>query len=93
MTPAKLFAFAAFAVLPAALFGADAATSAGPAEAAKAVTFAKDIAPIFQEKCQECHRNGSHGAHVAGDLRRDPPLGEVHPAARDYAADAAVAHR
>ena len=23
------------------------------------VTFAKDIAPIFQEKCQECHRNGS----------------------------------
>ena len=23
------------------------------------VTFAKDIAPIFQEKCQECHRKGS----------------------------------
>jgi hypothetical protein len=23
------------------------------------VTFAKDIAPILQEKCQECHRNGS----------------------------------
>ena len=22
----------------------------------KPVTFAKDIAPIFQEKCQECHR-------------------------------------
>jgi hypothetical protein len=22
-------------------------------------TFAKDIAPIFQEKCQNCHRNGS----------------------------------
>ncbi len=68
MTPAKLFAFAAFVTLPAALFGADAATSAGPAEAAKAVTFAKDIAPIFQERCQECHRKGSHGAHVAGDL-------------------------
>ena len=27
--------------------------------AAKPVTFAKDIAPIFQEKCQDCHRNGS----------------------------------
>ena len=23
------------------------------------VTFAKDIAPIFQEKCQDCHRKGS----------------------------------
>jgi hypothetical protein len=23
------------------------------------VTFAKDIAPIFQEKCQDCHRTGS----------------------------------
>src|SRR5208282_1967545 len=22
------------------------------------VTFAKDIAPIFQEKCQDCHRKG-----------------------------------
>src|SRR5579863_10212012 len=25
----------------------------------KPVTFSKDIAPIFQEKCQECHRPGS----------------------------------
>jgi hypothetical protein len=25
----------------------------------KPVTFAKDIAPIFQEKCQDCHRAGS----------------------------------
>lgn len=27
--------------------------------AAKAPTFAKDITPIFQEKCQDCHRKGS----------------------------------
>ena len=27
--------------------------------APKPVTFAKDIAPIFQEKCQDCHRKGS----------------------------------
>jgi hypothetical protein len=27
--------------------------------ASKSVTFAKDIAPIFQEKCQDCHRKGS----------------------------------
>ncbi len=32
---------------------------AGAELAAKPVTFAKDIAPIFQEKCQECHRPGS----------------------------------
>ncbi len=25
----------------------------------KTVTFAKDVAPIFQEKCQDCHRKGS----------------------------------
>jgi hypothetical protein len=30
--------------------------AAGPT---KEVTFAKDIAPILQQKCQECHRNGS----------------------------------
>ncbi len=26
---------------------------------AEQVTFAKDIAPILQEKCQDCHRKGS----------------------------------
>src|SRR5947209_20560773 len=31
----------------------------GIAAAADPVTFAKDIAPIFQEKCQECHRKGT----------------------------------
>ncbi len=28
-------------------------------QANKQVTFTKDIAPIFQEKCQDCHRKGS----------------------------------
>ncbi|HYL78027.1 MAG TPA: cytochrome c [Bryobacteraceae bacterium] len=36
----------------------------GPANAAdavsKPVTFAKDIAPIFQAKCEECHRKGTN---------------------------------
>src|SRR4026207_512299 len=35
---------------------------AGPvlaADAAKPVTFSKDVAPIFQAKCQECHQPGS----------------------------------
>ena len=30
----------------------------------RAVTFTKDIAPIFQEKCQDCHRQG-HGAPMS----------------------------
>src|SRR2546430_17087065 len=29
------------------------------AEASRPVTFAKDVAPILQERCQECHRKGS----------------------------------
>src|SRR3977135_4517344 len=32
---------------------------AGVTFAADTVTFAKDVAPILQEKCQECHRAGS----------------------------------
>src|SRR6266481_2332561 len=36
-------------------------TLSGPAAAVdiKPATFAKDIAPILQERCQECHRKGS----------------------------------
>ena len=34
------------------------ATVAHAADLAKPVTFAKDVAPIFQEKCQNCHRAG-----------------------------------
>jgi hypothetical protein len=33
------------------------ATAAEPAS--KAPTFTKDVTPIFQEKCQDCHRKGS----------------------------------
>jgi hypothetical protein len=36
-----------------------AADLANTASAAKPVTFAKDIAPILQAKCQDCHRAGS----------------------------------
>src|SRR5579862_2592946 len=32
---------------------------AAVSSAADTVTFARDIAPIFQEKCQDCHRKGS----------------------------------
>lgn len=40
-----------------AISGEPASTVAGTAN--KPVTFAKDIAPIFQEKCQDCHRKDS----------------------------------
>src|SRR5579862_7532088 len=43
--------FGALLLLPGSVIGAD--------SGATAVTFAKDIAPIFQEKCQECHRKGT----------------------------------
>ena len=36
-----------------------ASANAGAAEVPAAPTFAKDIAPIFQEKCEACHRPGS----------------------------------
>jgi hypothetical protein len=45
----------------------------------KVPTFAKDIAPILQEKCQACHRAGS--------------MGQGHQAARSNAQYAAVAPR
>src|SRR6059036_3368873 len=34
-------------------------SSRGPDLANQRVTFARDIAPILQERCQECHRKGS----------------------------------
>ena len=44
-----------FVILPGLSIAADLATKTP----AKAPTFAKDVAPIFQEKCQACHRAGS----------------------------------
>src|ERR1017187_9088615 len=66
MTPAKFpvaatatLAFGAFLTLSGSLFAADAASTTGSASAGKTVTFAKDVAPILQERCQECHHKGS----------------------------------
>src|SRR5580704_3677561 len=41
----------ALLLLPATVVAADAGVAP--------LTFTKDIAPIFQEKCQECHRKGT----------------------------------
>ena len=40
-----------------------------------AVTYAADVAPILQDKCQSCHRPGQVGPVLAADLRRRPALG------------------
>ena len=45
------FCFGALLLLPGTIMAAD--------TGAAGVTFAKDIVPIFQEKCQECHRKGT----------------------------------
>ncbi len=47
-----LFGFAVVAMLPV-------SASAGQEEAEAVPTFSKDIAPIFQAKCEACHRPGS----------------------------------
>ena len=58
-----------------------------------APTFTKDVAPIFQEKCEACHRPDSIAPMSLRDLRGVAPVGEVDQDARRRAADAAVAHR
>ena len=41
-------------------------------------TFTKDVAPIFQRACQNCHRPGSRRTDVASHLRGRPALGALH---------------
>jgi len=50
---------AAVGLSTAAMFVFGAAASAAELTNAKPVTFSKDIAPIFQEKCQDCHHKGT----------------------------------
>ena len=49
----------AFLTLSGSAIAAEASTNGGSEPAAKQVTFAKDVAPLLQAKCQECHRKGS----------------------------------
>ena len=66
------------------LAAAFAAVVAAPAAAEPVAkpTFTKDIAPIFQEKCEACHRTGFDRADVARDLRRVASVGAVDQDAR-----------
>ena len=66
---------------------------AAAADSPKTVTFTKDVAPIFQQKCESCHRPDNMAPMSLADLRRGASVGEVDRRARRRAADAAVAHR
>src|SRR5579871_3013957 len=46
-------------VAPILMFVAQAAETTGATEANRAVTFSKDVAPIFQKSCQSCHHPGT----------------------------------
>ncbi len=37
------------------------------------VTFTKDISPIFQEKCEECHRKGTNAPMALGTYEEVRP--------------------
>jgi hypothetical protein len=53
-----VLAFSAFLMLSGPSIAADLSTAGAP-PSDKSPTFTKDIAPILQAKCQECHRKGS----------------------------------
>ena len=57
-----------------------------------AVTYASDVAPILQNKCQNCHRPKA-AALLLAVLRRRPTVGGVDPGSCRGSADAAVARR
>ena len=58
---------AAMLTVAAALYAA-AATSSTP------VTFHKDVLPILQNRCQECHREGEIGPFALMDYKQTRPL-------------------
>ena len=57
------------------------------------VTFSKDVAPIFQAKCQSCHEPGSIAPMSLMTYQEARPWAKSIKNARRDAPDAAVAHR
>ena len=63
----RLVGFCAVAIV---LLGTAVATPGQQQTQQKAVpSFSKDIAPIFQEKCQDCHRSWQHSPDVSIDVQ------------------------
>ena len=57
------------------------------------VTFSKDVAPIFQAKCQECHQPNSIAPMSLITFQEARPWARSIKQRVDHAPDAAVAHR
>ncbi len=51
--------------------------AAEPSKTAREATFSKDVAPIFERACQNCHRPGFDRADVAADLSGRAAVGAV----------------
>ena len=51
-------------------------------------TFTKDIAPIFQEKCEACHRTDSIAPMSLVTYEESRPVGALDQGARRAASDA-----
>ena len=59
MNKIRVFAIGLISIIAAAiLYTAPTTEASGPGTSAKTVTFNKDIAPIFNKSCAECHRPG-----------------------------------
>ena len=65
--------------------------AAGPLE--PGVTFTKDIAPILQRSCENCHRPGGGAAMSLMTYADVRPWGTCHQRADHGPRDAAVVHR
>jgi hypothetical protein len=63
------------------------------AAAAQAPTFTKDIAPIFQNKCEACHRPDSIAPMSLVSFEEARPWARSIKSRVRVATDAAVAHR
>ena len=84
---------AAILVAVATITAAGAQQSSTPARAQPQVTFTKDVAPILQRNCQQCHRPGSIAPMSLLTYQDATAVGAVDQAEGRRARDAAVAHR
>ena len=64
-----------------------------PSCAAPSITFYKDVLPILQSRCQECHRDGEIGPMAVHDVQGDAALGEGDPRSGSAEEDAAMVRR
>ena len=72
---------------------AAAAPAAGQADSGPHVTFSKDVAPILQRSCENCHRDGGGAPMSLVTYSEVRPWARAIKGAHRGARDAAVVHR